>query len=139
MRIEYEGRTIMKTNFGACIAALAFAIATISIMLAASPAAFAGKSKTASQHYHGKVTAVDATAGTITIHLHKQGDMTFAVTSSTKVLVAKAPSTLAAVPVGDVARIESADGKTAISIHAHEKVVKTKVKGDKAAASPAPL
>lgn len=79
--------------------------------------------------YHGDVTAVTpdtAGGGTITIQKGKKGEpMTFTVTSSTKIKVDKVDSTLDKVPVGDVASIKSADGKTADSIHAHAKHVKT--------------
>jgi 3-dehydroquinate synthase class II len=85
---------------------------------AAAPTAPAAES---TKHI-GKVTAVDTTANTITINNKKSGDVTFTVSSTTKITLNKKAATLADVAIGDHATIVSADGKAADSIVAHKKV-----------------
>ena len=50
---------------------------------------------------HGKVSAVDATAMTLTVSTKKGGDQTYAVTSDTKIMKDKAPATFADITVGE--------------------------------------
>ena len=82
-----------------------------------TPAAKSKHTPNPNEH-HGKVTAVSAAS--ITIHNKKDGDQTFAVTADTKVKVAKEKATITDVTVGMEAAVLSADGKTAVKIHAHE-------------------
>jgi Domain of unknown function (DUF5666) len=59
---------------------------------------------------HGKVSAVDATAMTITIS-GKAGDKTYTVTSDTKITKDKKPATLADIAVGDMVSIAAKKGE----------------------------
>lgn len=89
--------------------------------------------------YSGTVTAVDATAGTITIQKHKQTAMTFTLATNAEIKVSKAKSTLSDVQVGYEASIKSTDGKTALSVNAHPKTPKTTTKNAGAPGTPGSL
>lgn len=83
-----------------------------------APAVTAPK-KHGGQPYHGKITAIDATAMTVTV-----GTKTFEITSSTKVTKEGKPATLADFAVGDsVAGSYKKDGEkmAATSLHDHKK------------------
>ena len=114
----------------------AVALVALALVVLIAPGANAAKGPKVPS-YHGHVTAVDATAGTITIEQHKLTPMTFTVNSSTKVMVEKQASTLASIQVGYACHIRSTDGKTALVISAHPKV--PHVKTPKGAAKPATL
>lgn len=93
--------------------------------LTAPQAAFAkGHAKIQAAAQHGKVAAVDASAGTITLHNKKEGDKTYTVTSKTRIKVNKAKAALVDVLVGMKAAVRSSDGTTALAIHAHDKKAK---------------
>ena len=64
-----------------------------------SPAATAPASKKHSQSYHGKVTAVDSAAMTVTV-----GSKTFNVTSDTKITKEGKPATLSDITAGESVR-----------------------------------
>ena len=67
----------------ACAAAIAAVLACAALAPTAASAKGAKKAENAAikaaPKYKGKVTAVDATAGTITIHSKSEGDMTLSV------------------------------------------------------------
>ncbi len=91
----------------------------------APQSAFAkGHAKAQAAAQHGTVAAVDASAGTLTLHNKKDGDKTYSVTSKTRIKVNKAKAALADVLVGMKAAVRSNDGTTALAIHAHDKKAK---------------
>jgi hypothetical protein len=75
----------------------------------------------ASPKYSGKVVSVDTVNGKITIHDKTTGDMTFAITSTTRIKVDKVKATLADITKGMHATIHSADKLTALEINARDK------------------
>ncbi len=84
---------------------------------AAEPAEAAHPGK--HEHFHGKVSAVNATS--ITITHHKTGESkTFSVEPATTVTLNKEPSSIDKLSAGMHAGVQpSADGKSAVAIHAH--------------------
>lgn len=68
---------------------------------ASAPAATTPAPKKHGPMFHGKVSAVDATAKTVTV-AGKAGDATYAVTADTKITKEGQPATLADVAVGQM-------------------------------------
>ena len=112
----------MKVSTTQSIRLLVVALFAMATILALAPAANAAAKGPKIPSYHGHVTAVDTTAGTITIQQKNGSPQTFTVPTGAAVFVSDAVSTLANVEVGDAAHIKSADGKTALIIHAHPRV-----------------
>jgi len=67
----------------------------------------AAKKKHGGAAIHGKVSAVDATAMTLTVSTKKNGDQTFTVTTDTKIMKNDASATIADITVGEVVSIDS--------------------------------
>ena len=117
----------MSKIFGRPLIAV-LAIASLFAFAASLPIAASAKGAKAAERaelkdapkYKGKVTAVDAKAGTITIHSKKNGDMTLAVDSGTRIKVDHASAGLADVKVGMHVSVRSSDKKTALAVSAHD-------------------
>ena len=94
----------MKKNI-ALIAIAAAALLAVPAITRAQDAAANSSSATAPAHkkatIHGKVSAVDATAMTVTV-TGKAGDSTYTVTSDTKITKDGAPATFADITVGEM-------------------------------------
>jgi hypothetical protein len=67
----------------------------------------AAKKKHGGAAIHGKVSAVDATAMTVTVSTKKGGDQTFTVNTDTKISKNDASATFADITVGEVVSVAS--------------------------------
>ena len=125
----------MKKLFviAAAVAALSLinvvAIADTTLATPSAPAAPVTPIK-ALDVFHGKVSAVDTTAKTITIDSKKDGSKTFTVTDTTEIKLDGKVVTLADLTAGTKAAVKF-DGTTALKIHAKTAVAKSAKKQDK--------
>ena len=115
-------KSLVRPMIGVAVFAALLALTSV-LPVAASAKGAKGAEKIALQNAekcHGKVTAVDAKAGTITIHNKKDGDMTLTVGSTARIKVNKAPGTLADVKIGMAVMVRTSDKKAALAINAHD-------------------